>query len=406
MKVKLFMRVSVILFVALLIFHLVIDRNYAYSQTNSTSVYGSEPNDEKTIKNFTYSLKYSNQSITLIDGEYKTSFNIKNEKDLKNHLSVKLEKYCLINAYIDEFLSPAAIVLLSENFGESGSFTQINALVRENDKIVQTNSIEIGNSVVVENIRIELDMIPFRKRDHMYLSILTHKKNDPSCCPTLKETLCFTFIRDTNNKIRLMKCEEAEILYHLPVVKKPAIYLYPKKTQSIEVTLKPKGYITTTTPEYNEKCLVTVNPDGLIDSKYPYLFYDVTLKNSLKLPKEGWIVKKEDLEKWFTTYLPKLGLIQREIKDFKKYWLNNLKDDPYYVIKFLSPTAIKENLGVKITPEPDIFIRLIFYIERKANKDIKLKEPKTKTPTRKGVTVVDWGGILAGLDKSDLKNKE
>jgi hypothetical protein len=384
-------------YIIMWIFLLVIQPAIALEDSNNLN--------EETVKNFTYHLKYSKQTVTLKNGEYKTPLRPGNEEDMENYLSVKIEKYGIFKP---EFLSPFAIVILSENFGGSSTFFEITALVKEDDKIVQTNSIELGDRVVIKDLRFKPGFVPLNGRDSIYLSLLAHKETDPSCCPTEQKTLCFTLVRDKNKEMKLemklLTCEEAEEEYPLPVVKKPALYLYPNKTEKVEVILKPKGQITKTIPEYKDKWLVVANPNGLIDNKYPYLFYEVTLENSVDLPKEGWIVKTTELEKWFDVNLPKLGLNEKEIKDFKEYWLGELKGYPYYKIRLLSEKFLDENIAVKINPKPDTFIRVIFYFEGTYDSKEKLIEPQIKTPIRKGFTAVEWGGILKTSDKSDIKS--
>jgi hypothetical protein len=361
--------------------------------------------NEEIVKNFTYHLKYSKQTVTLKNGEYETPLRPGNKEDMKNYLSVKIEKYGIFKP---EFLPPFAIVILSENFGGSGVFFEITALVKEDNKIVQTNSIELGDRVVIKDLRFEPGFVYFNdiERDSIYLSLLTYKETDPSCCPTEQKTLCFTLVRDKNKEMKLLTCLKSFLLEEHPphILKKPALYLYPNKTEKVEVILKPKGQITKTIPEYKDKWLVVANPNGLIDNKYPYLFYEVALENSVDLPKEGWIVKTTELEKWFDMNLPKLGLNEKEIKDFKEYWLGELKGYPYYKIRLLSEEFLDENIAVKINPKPDTFIRVIFYFEGTYNSKEKLIEPQIKTHIRKGFTAVEWGGILGTSDKSDIKS--
>ena len=356
--------------------------------------------NEEIVKNFTYHLKYSKQTVTLKNGEYKTPLRPGNE--VKNYLSVKIEKYGIFKPTL---LPPFAIIILSENFSGSGNFLEITALVNENGKIIQTNSIEIGDRVIIKDLIFQPGFVSFRdrERDAIYLSLLTHKENDPSCCPTKQEILCFTLVRDENKEMKLLTCEEANEKYPLPIVKKPALYFYPNKTKKVEIILKPKGQIIKTIPEYKDKWLVIANPNGLIDNKYPYLFYEVALENSVNLPKDGWIVKTTDLENWFDSNLPKLGLNKKEIKDFKEYWLGELKGYPYYKIGLLSKKFLNENIPIEINPKPDNFIRVIFYFEGTYNNREKLTEPTIKTPIRKGFTVAEWGGILETSGKSDVK---
>jgi len=186
--------------------------------------------NEKIIKNFTYHLKYSEKTVTLKNGKYESPLRPGNKEDMENYLSVKLERYGIFK--LNE-VTPFAIVILSENFGGSGGFLEITALVKEKDKIVQTNSIELGDRVVIKDLRFEpgFGTFPERERDAIYLSLLNHKETDPSCCPTKKETLCFTLVRDENNLLKLLTCKEADEKYPLPIVKKPALYFYPNKTK-------------------------------------------------------------------------------------------------------------------------------------------------------------------------------
>ncbi|WP_353683653.1 hypothetical protein V4D30_07160 [Thermodesulfovibrio sp. 3907-1M] len=360
---------------------------------------------EETIKNFTYHLLYSDKTVMLKNGEYEAPLRPGNEKDLKNFVKVKLVKYLTVNS---SEVGPFAVVILVENEGGSGFFYEITAIVKEEDKIVQTNSIELGDRVEIKDLNfIKGYSFPLAgaKRSSILLTLLTHKESDPSCCPSKLEKRCFTLVRDEAKKIKLLFCEEADEKYPIPIVKKPAIYLYPEKTEKVEVALKPNGIITRTIPEYKDKWIVTANPDGLIDGKYQYLFYEVKLHKPVVPPGEGWVVYKKDLSSWFDRYLPKLGLNSREIKDFKDYWLKELQKHPfdYYEIKLLNIDFLSKNLQVKINPEPDTFIRVIFNFKAGSGAPQTLKEPAIKTPERKGFTVVEWGGIV---EKSSLNDPD
>ncbi|WP_206202395.1 hypothetical protein [Thermodesulfobacterium sp. TA1] len=373
---------------------LLITTVYIFLLTIKSTIASESPDtlNEETIKNFRYHLKYSGQTVTLKNGEYKTQLRPGNEEDIKNYISVKIEKYGIFKP---NFSLPFAIVILSENFGGSGVFFEITALVNENGKIMQTNSIKLGDRVVVKDLKFQPGFVTFRdrERDSIYLSLLTHRETDPSCCPTKLETLCFTLVRDENKEMKLLTCEEADIKYPLPLVKKPAIYLYPTKTKQIEVYLNPKGWLTKTIPSYNGFWSVKANPKGIIDDKYEYLFYEVALNTPLDLPKEGWVVKTEELNRWFDKILPKLGLNRKEIKDFKDYWLKELKGYPYFKIMLLSRNFLDDSLAIWIKPKPDKIIRVILAFEG-IQQEEKIKEPVIKTPRRKGFTVVEWGGIL------------
>jgi hypothetical protein len=175
-------------------------------------------------------------------------------------------------------------------------------------------------------------------------------------------------------------------------LKKPAIYLYPISTQKIKVSLDINGSITKTIPNYSNGWEVTVTPQGLINNQFDYLFYEANL-NKLDLPNESWIVKKTDLDQWFTKNLPLLGLNQKETNQFKEYWLKVLDKNNYYQIKLLDNKFLNQNVKLNIDPKPDTIIRLIFDFKPLKNQT-QTTETKIITPQRKGFTMVEWGGIL------------
>ncbi len=177
-------------------------------------------------------------------------------------------------------------------------------------------------------------------------------------------------------------------------VKKPAVYLYPLETSNIQVKVEVKGKLTLTEPLYDNGWNVNVSPDGLIDNKYDYLFYEADL-NKIELPDEGWIVEFKKLENWFDEYLPQLGLNSKETEQFKEYWLKDLKKANYYEIKLLDNKFLEENMKLIISPEPQTLIRLNFYFKPVFEKR-ELKEPSITKSERNGFTVVEWGGINAG----------
>lgn len=177
------------------------------------------------------------------------------------------------------------------------------------------------------------------------------------------------------------------------VVKKPAVYLYPEKEMNVNVKVEVNGKLTFTEPEYNTGWSVNVKPDGLIDGKYDYLFYEADL-NKIELPEEGWIVEFNKLEKWFDEYLPLFGLNKKETEQFKDYWLKDLKKTNYYEIKLLENNFLEENMKLKITPAPQTVLRLNFYFKPAFEKK-DIKSPIINKVERKGFTVIEWGGINA-----------
>lgn len=340
--------------------------------------------NKKVIKNFTYQLSFGEHTITLKDGKY--------EKPFPDYLKVWVERFLIKDLNGDSI--PDAIVVLGQSGGSSGAFYELTALISKADRTIsQTNSIILGDRVKIEDIKVINRLMFPTERLEILLDMLTHKENDPSCCPTKKELLCFTFYAN-----KLIQCKDA------PIVKKPAIYLYPEKTTSVKVDLNIKGTITESIPKYETGWDVMVTPDGKINGKYDYLFYEAQLDEKVKLPDEGWIVPYCNLKSWFDEYLPQMGLNEREIKDFKNYWLKTLAPAKYYIIRMLDTEFLDKNLKLIITPQPQTVIRVILYFEAVDNyRDI--RPPRLQHPERKGFTVVEWGGIFKDPVNSDIKMK-
>lgn len=176
------------------------------------------------------------------------------------------------------------------------------------------------------------------------------------------------------------------------IIKKPAVYLYPLEKTEVSVAVDLKGEIIKSEPDYHEGWKVIVEPSGLIDGKYDYLFYEARL-NQLQLPKEGWVVGYKELGNWFDVNLKGLGLNEKEIFQFKEYWLSELPVAKYYEIKLLGDDFLRSDMNLVFDPRPTTVIRRNFYF-KPLKSQIAVEEPNVITPDRKGFTVVEWGGLL------------
>lgn len=180
-------------------------------------------------------------------------------------------------------------------------------------------------------------------------------------------------------------------------VKKPAVYLYPETDMKVSVKVFVNGKLTQTEPLYNNGWEVNATPNGLIDGKYDYLFYEADL-NQVDLPLEGWVVSYNELENWFNENLPLMGLNKKETSQFKEYWLKNLKKSNYYEIRLLGNKFLEDNMKLIVSPEPRTILRLNFHFNP-VNEKSQLTAPVISKFIRNGFTVVEWGGINGG----DLK---
>ena len=177
---------------------------------------------------------------------------------------------------------------------------------------------------------------------------------------------------------------------------KPLIYLYPTVDTKVNVKLGRSEALTSTYPKYKDSWNVLAKPTGeLIDDKgrsfyglywEGYNTIDVTFE-------DGFVVKKDDLIPFLEEKLSTLGLNEREANEFIIYWLPKLEENEYNLIRFESITNINKDMPLIVNPNPDTVIRVLMEY-KKADKNTKVKKQELTTPTRKGFTVVEWGGTL------------
>lgn len=178
---------------------------------------------------------------------------------------------------------------------------------------------------------------------------------------------------------------------------KPVIYLYPEKTTKISVNVAPQGGISVSDPEIGKGWNVIANPKGEIlnfgDLKvYPYLFWEGFATNFVR-PSEGFVVEKGNINGFFDEKLTILGLNNKEIADFKEYWIPKLTIDPYYFITFVPQKQFDKYAPLTITPTPDTLIRVFFDYQGLSEKKV-VTEQKLEQQERSGFSVIEWGGRL------------
>lgn len=180
---------------------------------------------------------------------------------------------------------------------------------------------------------------------------------------------------------------------------KPVIYFYPESKTKLEVKLNPNGGLTYAEPEYGHGWEIEVNPDGQITDlktgdSYKYLFWEGL---GIQYPdiNQGWVLEKANIAAFLSRKLPYLGLNEKEIDEFKDYWVPRLSEKPYYKISFLSKFQFDQLAPLDISPvQPKTLIRIMM-TAKGLDRKIDLPEQKLiKAPQRAGFTVVEWGGAL------------
>ncbi len=183
---------------------------------------------------------------------------------------------------------------------------------------------------------------------------------------------------------------------------KPAVYLYPTKRQLVNLQVFPRGLLSYTDPPYSAQNGWTVRayPEGKLFNlnnepvKNNYLYYESKLEDKfINKPKEGWVVRYEELDNLYETVLPKLGLNEKEKTDFINYWSNKLPNSPYYFVGLVEKNQRDYLEPLVVTPNPDTSIRFSLFFEA-IDQPITVEQPEIITPQRKGFTLVDWGGMV------------
>lgn len=189
---------------------------------------------------------------------------------------------------------------------------------------------------------------------------------------------------------------DSESIYHcVPTecepVGKPNVYIYPTEPLQLqlEVTFPKGGQITKSVPEYGSGWDVFVHPDGLIDYRYDYLFYESTQISQFQ-KMQGWCIASSELEQFFKSNMALYQFNENEINDFVKYWIPRLNYSDYYYIYPQTNSIIDEAIKLKFSVQPDNIIRL-FYGIFPTDKYESLPAPSIPDFNREGFVVTEWG---------------
>jgi len=177
---------------------------------------------------------------------------------------------------------------------------------------------------------------------------------------------------------------------------KPNIYIYPQTEINLGVNIlfPESGEVVTSIPEFPEQWQnLQIKPDGKINDKYDYLFYESIQPNIFQKTK-GWIVKRENLTDFFNNNLQQSGFNQNEINDFIDHWIPRMIDSKFYALypqynKQLDPLILLE-----FSQQPDNILRLTYVISKLDSNEIDLVKPDIPLFERKGFVVTEWGLIF------------
>ena len=117
------------------------------------------------------------RSYPLVDGEYSLG-----DPAVVGYASVALLDTFAFGDLNNDGVNDAA-VLLAENYGGTGVFVSVNAVVNEGGSPLHAASYMIDDRPQVETLEI--------RGDEIYLEAVVHGPNDPGCCPSQSVTRSF-----------------------------------------------------------------------------------------------------------------------------------------------------------------------------------------------------------------------
>ena len=176
---------------------------------------------------------------------------------------------------------------------------------------------------------------------------------------------------------------------------KPIIYLYPTTETQVNVKLWTPENLLHTYPKYNSKKWwdVIAQPNGDLEDidtwRKLYALYREWKISNPKDFDEWFVVAWKDVIPFLEEKLAILWLNERETEEFIVYWLPQMEDNKYNLIRFEIKAEQDENMPLNITPTPDTVIRVM--MDWKAiNEPIDIPQQQLTTPERTWFTVVEW----------------
>ncbi len=175
---------------------------------------------------------------------------------------------------------------------------------------------------------------------------------------------------------------------------KPIIYIYPTSETKVNVKLWTPENLSHTYPKYNSEKWrnVTAQPNWELEDmdtwRKLYALYR-EWKSDIKTNFDEWfVVEWKDIIPFLEEKLAILWLNEREAEEFIVYWLPQMENNKYNLIRFETKAEQDGNMPLNITPTPDTVIRVM--MDWKAiDEPIDIPEQQLITPERSWFTVVE-----------------
>ena len=231
-----------------------------------------------------------------------------------------------------------------------------------------------------------------------------HLEQSPHDDSGYKIATVLTFKEYFDSKPVLIKVDKlgraqafARLLHENPYWAEPLIYVYSQKVTNVKIGFGPEVDIAISRPQLLNTWEFETAPPNLLKMNgrhYKTLFWEgVTAPIPQML--EGWVVSPSQIPSLLDAELLARGLNPLEISDFKRYWVPRLSTSPYYRIEFLPDALVERLCPIVIVPKPDTLIRVHMRAYPLPQFEQITSPRKQKTRVRRGLTVVEWGGIFS-----------
>ncbi|MFA5157678.1 MAG: hypothetical protein WC451_00600 [Patescibacteria group bacterium] len=175
---------------------------------------------------------------------------------------------------------------------------------------------------------------------------------------------------------------------------KPVIYLYPEK--NTEVSVKVGADIRISEPAYNGGWKVSASPSGKLTlggQIYDSLYWEGTGWGKYPAVTSGTVVETFRVAEVITNQLKYMGLNNKEIADFKEFWLPKMPASPFVRLTWFGTEEMDELAPIAVSPKPDSSIRVFLDFQGLDSKETITSQILPKYQ-RVGFTLVEWGGLL------------
>lgn len=181
---------------------------------------------------------------------------------------------------------------------------------------------------------------------------------------------------------------------------KPVVYLYPTKTQIVNVRVG--ADVSVSIPSYNPATgwSAVAQPNGQLTvagKQFDSLFWEGVGHGLYPGITAGTVVKRADAVATIKSQLFQQGLNQKETSDFLAYWQQKIPNDPYIRLTWFNTAQLDKLAPLSVSPKPDTSIRVFLDMAGYAT-PIKIPTQKLVKTERKGFTLVEWGGLIAGSE--------